>query len=50
MTIQCYYPQNAMKNSSGLAGDDVLVLNTVAAVVSVFSCCTLLLVSKLQFW
>ena len=35
-TIQCYYPKNAMNNSSGFAGNDLLDLEYfVAAVVSV---------------
>ena len=48
-TIQCYYPKNAMNNSSGFAGDDLLVLNTSSLQLSVSSCCTLLAVSELQF-
>ena len=49
ITIQCYCPKNAMNNSSGFAGDDLLVLNTSSLQLSVSSCCTLLAVSELQF-
>ena len=49
-TIQCYLPKNVMKNSSGSAGDDVMVLNTSSLQLSVSesSCCTLLPVSELH--